>query len=171
MAISGNQLNAARAFAGLDQNELAKIAGVGVNTIRNMESADDSAIRAQTESLDAIEAALKDLGVEIANGDRPGVHLSSASYSSVWLSLDDNPNVFVIVPRDVVAHHLRLDTLSREALFNIARFNLRIFGKIANERRERRSHSPPDKKGQVRIVIGQDDLKDKTLLSPPALLE
>ena len=35
---TGNQLKAARALAGVDQQEVADNAGVNVNTIRNMEA-------------------------------------------------------------------------------------------------------------------------------------
>ena len=37
MSVSGNQIKAARALAGMDQKALADAAGVGINTIRNFE--------------------------------------------------------------------------------------------------------------------------------------
>jgi transcriptional regulator with XRE-family HTH domain len=67
MAISGNQLRAARALAGLDQLQLADCAHVGVNTVRNMEASGDDSIRARTETLDDVVAALDANGIEFAN--------------------------------------------------------------------------------------------------------
>jgi transcriptional regulator with XRE-family HTH domain len=166
MTVSGNQLKAARALAGLDQVELAKISGVGVNTIRNMEAAGESPIRAQTESLDAIQGALRDLNVTITNGDRPGAHLTNASRSSAWLELDEAPNTFVVVSREILSAHLNREVDSREDVVKIAQFNSTAFAEMANERRARRDHSPADKRGQIRIVIRPEDLKNRKLFDP-----
>jgi transcriptional regulator with XRE-family HTH domain len=80
MAISGNQLKAARALAGLDQKVLADRAGVGTNTVRNMEAAGANSVRARTDTLDAVVAALKSAGVIFVeeNGEGPGVRLRKA---------------------------------------------------------------------------------------------
>ena len=77
MSISGNQLKAARALAGMDQALLAERAKVGVNTIRNMEAAGENGIRARTDTLDAVVGALKAAGVIFVeeNGEGPGVRL------------------------------------------------------------------------------------------------
>lgn len=77
MAISGNQLKAARALAGLDQMQLSARAGVGINTIRNLEAAGDSAVKARTQTLDAVVEALKAAGVIFVpeNGEGAGVRL------------------------------------------------------------------------------------------------
>jgi len=77
MAISGNQLKAARALIGLDQQQLADKAGIGINTVRNMEAAAAGNIRARTDTLDAVVAALADAGVEFIpeNGGGAGVRL------------------------------------------------------------------------------------------------
>jgi transcriptional regulator with XRE-family HTH domain len=77
MAISGNQLKAARALAGLDQKSLAERACLDVNTIRNLEAAGSKSVRGRTDTLDAIVAALKLLGVIFVeeNGEGPGVRL------------------------------------------------------------------------------------------------
>jgi transcriptional regulator with XRE-family HTH domain len=77
MSISGNQIKAARALAGLDQKGLAERANVGINTIRNMEAADAGNVRGRTDTLDAVVAALKSAGVIFveANGEGPGVRL------------------------------------------------------------------------------------------------
>jgi transcriptional regulator with XRE-family HTH domain len=77
MAITGNQLKAARALAGFEQKTLAEKAGVGVNTVRNLEAAATSSVRGRTETVDAIVAALKAAGVIFVeeNGEGPGVRL------------------------------------------------------------------------------------------------
>jgi transcriptional regulator with XRE-family HTH domain len=77
MAISGNQLKAARALAGLDQKTLADRADVGINTVRNMEAAGASDVRGRTDTLNAVVAALKAAGVIFVeeNGEGPGVRL------------------------------------------------------------------------------------------------
>lgn len=77
MAISGNQLRAARALAGLDQKQLADLADVGINTVRNLEAAGAANVRGRTETLDAIVAALKSAGVIFVeeNGEGQGVRL------------------------------------------------------------------------------------------------
>jgi transcriptional regulator with XRE-family HTH domain len=76
MAISGNQLKAARALAEVDQQELADRAGVGVNTIRNMEASGAANIRARTDTLDAVVEALSALEVEFTSGAHLGVKIS-----------------------------------------------------------------------------------------------
>ena len=80
MSISGNQIKAARALAGLDQKGLAERANVGINTIRNMEAADAGNVRGRTDTLDAVVAALKSAGVIFVeeNGEGPGVRLRKA---------------------------------------------------------------------------------------------
>jgi transcriptional regulator with XRE-family HTH domain len=77
MAISGNQLKAARALAGLDQKALAERARVGINTVRNFEAAGASNVRGRLDTLDAIVSALKSIGVIFVpeNGEGPGVRL------------------------------------------------------------------------------------------------
>ncbi len=72
MAISGNQLKAARAIIGFDQKQLAERSGIGINTIRNMETAGPENIKARTQSLDAITAALKSAGVVFLDEGQAG---------------------------------------------------------------------------------------------------
>jgi transcriptional regulator with XRE-family HTH domain len=81
MAISGNQLKAARALAGLDQKSLAARAGVGVNTIRNLETAAAGNVAGRIATLDAVAAALKSVGVIFVedDGGGPGVRLRKAA--------------------------------------------------------------------------------------------
>jgi transcriptional regulator with XRE-family HTH domain len=85
MTISGNQLKAARALAGLDQKALAERAGVGVNTIRNFEAAGASSVRGRLDTLDAIVEALKSAGVVFVaeNGGGPGVRLRKAKPAAI----------------------------------------------------------------------------------------
>jgi hypothetical protein len=80
MAISGNQLKAARALAGLDQKALADGAKVSINTIRSMESAGVENVRGRTDTLNAVVAALKSAGVIFVeeNGEGAGVRLKKA---------------------------------------------------------------------------------------------
>lgn len=77
MAITGNQLKAARALAGLDQRGLAELASVGINTVRNMEAAGPERVRGRTDTLDAVVDALQAVGVEFTpeNGGGAGVRL------------------------------------------------------------------------------------------------
>jgi transcriptional regulator with XRE-family HTH domain len=78
MALStGNQLKAARALAGVDQQELADSAGVNVNTIRNMEARGAAPITSSALTVRNVQVALEALGIEFLNHSRPGVRLST----------------------------------------------------------------------------------------------
>jgi len=58
------QLRAARALAGVDQRQLAEMAGLSVPTIQRME-ASDGVIRGNVDSLTKIIAALDKAGIEL----------------------------------------------------------------------------------------------------------
>jgi hypothetical protein len=75
MLITGNQLKAARALAGVDQLSVAQAAKVAVNTIRNMESRASSPITSGVVTVRNVQSALEGFGVEFTNGDQPGVRL------------------------------------------------------------------------------------------------
>jgi transcriptional regulator with XRE-family HTH domain len=77
MAISGNQLRAARALVGMEQLDLSKRAGVAIGTIRNMEARGSESVSVRTGTLDAVVDALKKAGVIFVeeNGEGPGVRL------------------------------------------------------------------------------------------------
>jgi transcriptional regulator with XRE-family HTH domain len=75
MELTGNHLKAARAIAGLDQAALADLAGVSVNTIRNMEAAGRAPVGGRASTRDTVQAALEKVGVEFSNGGEPGVRL------------------------------------------------------------------------------------------------
>lgn len=68
--ITGAQMKAARALLGVDQRELARLAGVSLPTIQRME-ASDGVVRAVVDSLEKVVNAINEAGVElIANGAR-----------------------------------------------------------------------------------------------------
>lgn len=77
MAISGNQIKAARALIGMEQSELSEKAGVSVNTIRNMEAKGMDVVRVRLDTLYRVQDALKAAGVIFIeeNGEGPGVRL------------------------------------------------------------------------------------------------
>lgn len=62
--ISAAQLRAARALAGLDQRELAELAGLSVPTIQRME-ASEGVVRGNVDSLTKLIDALDAAGVEL----------------------------------------------------------------------------------------------------------
>lgn len=79
MAITGNQIRAARALVNMDQQALADAAKIGINTVRNMEGSGAERIRVRTDTLDAVIDALKGAGVVIVDeglsDGGPGVRL------------------------------------------------------------------------------------------------
>jgi transcriptional regulator with XRE-family HTH domain len=82
--ISSTQLRAARALAGVDQRELARVSGLSLPTIQRME-ASDGVVRGTVESLMKLIAALDRLGVQLINegatsdGGGRGVRLKQAA--------------------------------------------------------------------------------------------
>jgi len=62
--ISSGQLRAARALLGIDQRQLADIAGLSVPTIQRME-ASDGVIRGNVDSLMKLIGALEASGIEL----------------------------------------------------------------------------------------------------------
>jgi transcriptional regulator with XRE-family HTH domain len=75
MLIIGNQLKAARALAGIEQQELADAAKVHVNTIRKMEAKGRDEITSAADVLRRVQSALEAAGIEFTNGGQPGVRL------------------------------------------------------------------------------------------------
>ncbi|KAB1072198.1 hypothetical protein F6X51_17415 [Methylobacterium planeticum] len=75
MLTTGNQLKAARALVGMEQSRLAEVAGLNVNTIRNMEAAGLGPIAGRSVNVQAIQRALEEAGVTFLNGGEPGVRL------------------------------------------------------------------------------------------------
>jgi transcriptional regulator with XRE-family HTH domain len=76
---TGNQLKAARALAGIDQQQVADSAGVNVNTIRNMEARGAEPITSGAVTVRNVQLALEALGIEFLNHARPGVRLNIPS--------------------------------------------------------------------------------------------
>jgi len=62
--ISASQLRAARALLGIDQKQLADLAGLSVPTIQRME-ASEGVIRGNVDSLMKLIAALDAAGIEL----------------------------------------------------------------------------------------------------------
>ena len=75
MLVTGNQLKAARALAGVDQLWAAQAANIAVNTVRNMEACGDQPITSSAANVRGVQRALELLGVEFTNGDSAGVRL------------------------------------------------------------------------------------------------
>jgi transcriptional regulator with XRE-family HTH domain len=73
MILTGNHLKAARALGDLDQEALADLAGVSVNTIRNMEATSSEPVGGFESTRVKVQAALEGMGMEFTNGDSPGV--------------------------------------------------------------------------------------------------
>ena len=69
------QLRMARAAIGWGVRELAKRAGVTANTVTRIENGAD----AKQSTMDRLQHALEEAGVEFTNGDQPGVRLSKAA--------------------------------------------------------------------------------------------
>ena len=76
--MTGNQLRAGRALAGVDQKWLAESSGVSINTVRNMEGRGAEPITSGAVTLRKVQAALERAGVEFTNGDAPGVRLRAS---------------------------------------------------------------------------------------------
>lgn len=75
--ITGNQLRAARALAGVEQKWLADKSGVSINTIRNMEARGAEPITSGAVTVRKVQSALEGARIEFTNGDAPGVRLRS----------------------------------------------------------------------------------------------
>ena len=75
---TGNQLKAARALVGLNQEQLATIAGVNTNTIRNMEALGPETLKSGLDTISKVQRALEAAGVQFIaeNGGGAGVRLA-----------------------------------------------------------------------------------------------
>ena len=74
--ITADQIRAARALLRLSARRLAEMAGLSLPTIQRMEAA-KGVPSGHSKSLEAVENALKDAGIEFIdeNGGGPGVRL------------------------------------------------------------------------------------------------
>jgi transcriptional regulator with XRE-family HTH domain len=77
MLTTGYQLKAARALIGMEQTALAELAGLNVNSIRNMEASGSEAIAGRAENVQRVQRALEAAGVEFLNHGQPGVRLKA----------------------------------------------------------------------------------------------
>ncbi|MBS0598399.1 MAG: helix-turn-helix domain-containing protein [Proteobacteria bacterium] len=68
--ISSSQMRAARALLGIDQRELARLAGVSLPTVQRME-ASDGVVRGVVGTLTKVVNALEAAGVELIGNDQP----------------------------------------------------------------------------------------------------
>ena len=68
--ISSAQMRAARALLGIDQRQLAKMAGVSLPTVQRME-ASNGTVRGVVGTLTKIVEALDAAGVELIGNDQP----------------------------------------------------------------------------------------------------
>ncbi len=76
---TGNQLKAARALLGLDQQAFADALGVSINTIRNQEAAGAEPVGGFASTRDKVHAGLAAMGVEFLNDGEPGVRLRTGA--------------------------------------------------------------------------------------------
>jgi transcriptional regulator with XRE-family HTH domain len=65
---TGNQLKAARGLVGVSQSDLAALAGVNVNTVRNMEKRAAASFVSGFDTVQKIQSALESLGVVMLSG-------------------------------------------------------------------------------------------------------
>lgn len=65
MPVTGNQIKAARALAGMDQKALADAANIGINTVRNFEGWGSAIVRGRLDTMQAIQDAFRVVGVEL----------------------------------------------------------------------------------------------------------
>lgn len=71
MNVTGNQIKAARILAELEQTDLAALANVSVNTIRNMEGRGKETVRVRLDTVIRVGNALRGRGVILLDdGDR-----------------------------------------------------------------------------------------------------
>ncbi|MCX8476296.1 MAG: helix-turn-helix domain-containing protein [Sphingomonas sp.] len=72
--ITSQQLRAARALLGLDQRQLAELAGVSLPTIQRME-ASDGQVRGVVDTLVKVISALEEAGIELLGENAPSTGL------------------------------------------------------------------------------------------------
>ena len=84
MLKTGNQIKAARALTDLNQQQLAELAGVNVNTIRAMESRGNEMLVSGLDTVTKVQQALEGAGITFIpeNGGGAGVRLSKPKCSA-----------------------------------------------------------------------------------------
>ncbi len=68
--ITGSQMKAARALLGIDQRQLADLAGLSLPTVQRMESG-DGVVRCNVDSMMRVVEALQAAGVELIGEGAP----------------------------------------------------------------------------------------------------
>jgi hypothetical protein len=84
--VTGNQLKAARALAGVDQQQVADAAEINVNTVRNMEARGAEPITSSAVTVRNVQLALEAWGIEFLNHGQPGVRLRKPAAESIHAS-------------------------------------------------------------------------------------
>jgi transcriptional regulator with XRE-family HTH domain len=74
VAISSEQVRAARALLRWEQRDLAEASKVSLPSIKRLETT-RGALAAQARTVEAIRSAIEAAGVEFTNGDQPGVRM------------------------------------------------------------------------------------------------
>jgi transcriptional regulator with XRE-family HTH domain len=88
MDFSGNQLRAARALLGLDQDAFAESVGVSINTVRTMEACGSEPVGGFASTRDKVCEALERMGIEFLNHGSPGVWLRKGRKSAASPAAD-----------------------------------------------------------------------------------
>ncbi|MFT2536503.1 helix-turn-helix domain-containing protein, partial [Escherichia coli] len=70
--ITSQQMRAARALLGLDQRQLAELAGLSLPTIQRMESSDGQ-VRGVVDTLVKVITALENGGIELLGENAPSI--------------------------------------------------------------------------------------------------
>jgi predicted transcriptional regulator len=70
--ITAAQMRAARALLGIDQRQLAELAGISLPTIQRME-ASEGTVRGVVDTLTKVVEALEQAGIELIGEHRPSV--------------------------------------------------------------------------------------------------
>lgn len=70
--ITSQQMRAARALLGLDQRQLAELAGLSLPTIQRMESSDGQ-VRGIVDTLVKVITALENAGIELLGENAPSI--------------------------------------------------------------------------------------------------
>lgn len=79
--LTGNQLKAARAIVGMSQGQLAKQAGININTVVTMEKQGAALLTNAPEKIEAVKSALEASGVEfLFANSQPGVRLRKGEH-------------------------------------------------------------------------------------------
>ena len=179
MSLTAGQCRAARALIGWSQDQLSQASKVAKATIASFEAA----LRyPQQRTLDEIQKALEEAGIEFTNGGQPGVRLkpqsmkgqtmlstleslqivSSSDLSVRLRTFDGEFPVNVVVERSAIDDRFGLSASTKQLRRDIVAANLETIAKIAAERHRRRMWSEGQSNwgGRYRqIVLRLNDLR------------